>query len=66
MTHALSEPVNWLDEFDSYTSDSCKRRFIARVLGHSGLTLAEAREVWLWIGYPLEHWNSCVHTIQAM
>lgn len=66
MTHALCEPVNLLDEIDEYSSPSCLRRVMARVLGHSGLALAEAQEIWLSTGYPAEHWSGCVRTISAM
>lgn len=66
MTHALTEPVNLLDEIDEYSSASCLRRVMARILGHSGLALAEAQEIWRLAGYPSEHWNGCVRTIQAM
>ena len=66
MTHALTEPVNLLDEIDEYSSYFCLRRVMSRVLGHSGLSLAEAQEFWLSIGYPREDWGFCVRTIDAM
>lgn len=66
MTHAMIEPVNLLDEIDEYSSQPCLRRVMARILGHSGLALAEAREIWQLAGYPAEHWNGCIRTIQAM
>ena len=66
MTHALSDPVNLIGEIDEYSSGRCLRRVMARILGHSGLTLAEARDLWLEIGYLPDHWDGCVRTIQAM
>jgi len=66
MTHALSDPVNLIGEIDEYSSASCLRRVMARILGHSGLALADAQEIWLTTGYPRENWNDCVRTIEAM
>jgi len=66
MSHALQVPVNLLDEIDEYSSPSCLRRVMARVLGHSGLALPEVREFWLEIGYPRDKWGDCVRTIEAM
>lgn len=66
MTHALSEPVNLIGEIDEYSSQPCLRRVMARILGHAGLALAEAQEIWRLAGYPSEHWDGCVRIIQAM
>jgi len=69
MSHTLSDPVNLLDEIDGineYSSGSCLRRTMARILGHSGLDLAEAREFWLEIGYPRDNWSDCIRMIEAM
>lgn len=66
MTHALSTPVNLIDEIDETSSSSCVRRVLARVLGHSGLDLTEAREIWIKAEQDPKLWHDYVPTISVM
>ena len=66
MTPTLSIPVNLLTEIDEDSSQSCLRRVMARILGHSGLALAEAHEIWVQAGYDSRLWRDYVPTINAM
>lgn len=66
MTHALSTPVNLIGEIDEDSSQRCIRRVLARILGHSGLNLAEAREIWIQAEQDPKLWHDYVPTISVM
>lgn len=66
MNCGLSDPVNLLTEIDEYSTPSCIRRIMARVLGHAGLELTDAQEVWVAAGFDPELWRDYVPTIQAV
>lgn len=66
MNHALSDPVNLITEIDEYSTPSCIRRVMARILGHAGLDLADAREIWVSAGFDPDLWQKYVPTIRAV
>ena len=66
MTHALSDPVNLIGEIDEESSGRCVRRIVARVLGHAGLELSDAREIWVTMGFDPELWPEYVPTFQSV
>lgn len=65
MTHALSTPVNLINEIDEESSGRCVRRVMARILGHAGLELSEAREIWILAGFDTKLWQDYIPTVQA-
>ena len=53
--------MNLIEEIDELSSRSYISRVVARTLGHAidlmGLTVWEAREIWLASGFSLEAWD---------
>lgn len=65
MTTALVTPANLMDELDDLSSQSYIRRVMARTLGHAGLALAEAQEIWVTAGFDADLWDRYIPTVRS-